>query len=152
MTALALLLAISAVPECEATSLPHRAALVVCAELAYLASGIEPVTWVALAGKESGCGRRNANLRSSAIGPWQVIARNAGVAPPRRFLLRAWPVNAVAAAKVARGFLGHCGQRWPACYNEGWSGANKGTGDGFLGTVRRMEKQLRAHARHNRKD
>jgi hypothetical protein len=52
-------------------------------------------------------------------------------------------VNALAAGIVAKGFLRRCGQRWPACYNEGWAGAKPGRGDGFLADVRRTEKTLR---------
>lgn len=151
MTTFALLLAISAVPECAATGPLHRAALVACAQVAYLASGIEPVTWVALSGKESRCGQDATNPRSSAAGPWQVIAKHAGIerGSAIRPLLGWWPVNAVAAAKVAKGFEKRCKDRWPACYNDGWAGRYEGTGDAFLATVRRMERQLRAAARHN---
>ena len=147
MTALALLLAMQAVPECANTPLPHRAALVACAQVAYLVSGIEPVQWIALAARESSCGTRTSSNRSTAVGPWHVIGRNAKVAPSRAFLLRAWPVNALAAGIVAKGFLRRCSARWPACYNEGWAGARKGRGDGFLRGVRKAERKLRAAAR-----
>lgn len=150
MTTLALILAMSSVPECEPTGHLHRAGVVLSAHLAYLVSGEPPVRWVALSGKESRCGRDATNPRSSAIGPWQVIAKNVPITQdaPLAGLLDWWPVNAIAAGVVGKRFKRRCHARWPACYNEGWAGQHEGNGDGFLATVRRMERQLRAGARH----
>lgn len=151
MTALALLLAMSAVPECGNTGPALRVAVVANAYAAYLVSGIDPVQWVAMTGKESSCGTDTHSSSSSAKGYLQVIARHAGIgkrSPVGRAL--GWPiVNGLAAGGVAKAFLPRCGSRWPACYNEGWAGRKRPNGDGFLRTVRRMERQLRAHARHN---
>lgn len=147
MTALALLLAMSNVPECGNTGPALRVAVVANAYAAYLVSGIDVVEWVAMAGKESSCGT-DTHSSSSAKGYLQVIARNVPIAKGSALRpLVGWPViNGLCAGVVARKFWPRCKARWPACYNDGWSGAKTDTD--FLRTVRRMERQLRAAARH----
>jgi hypothetical protein len=153
MTALALLLAMSAVPECGNTGPALRVLVLANAYAAYLVSGEPTVRWVAMTGKESSCGT-DTTASSSAEGYLQVIARNVPIHKGSALRpLVGWPiVNGLAAGVVARKFYPRCGARWPACYNEGWAGAKAPRGDSFLSTVKRMERQLRAAVRHYGRD
>ena len=128
MTALAALVLL--LPDCGTLPDYHREALAGSALVAEGISGIPARDWIALSWVESTCGQRNTNSRSSAIGPWQVIPRWSPL--PSWAPLHWWPVNAAAAGLLAKAFRQRCGNRWPACYNEGWAGAEAPTGDGFL--------------------
>lgn len=128
-------------PGCEDLPEHHRLALATSAMVAAEVSGIPAEDWIALSWVESTCGQRNANSRSSAIGPWQVIPRWSPL--PRWAPLHWWPVNAVAAGMLARSFERRCGRRWPACYNEGWAGARSPVGDGFQRKFERARRRMR---------
>lgn len=145
MTAVAIALAMLALPDCKANPFPHRLALAVTAHLAYLASGIAAESWVAIAEVESNCGVRNDTPLSSAVGPWHVIARHLPLAPSLRPALRWWPVNAIAAGVQGKRFQARCGQRWAACYRVGWVGrfTTNHDANSYLREFRTAERRLR---------
>lgn len=151
MTAVAIALAMLALPDCHDNPFPHRLALAATAHLAFLVSGIPAESWVAIAEIESNCGVKNDTPLSSAVGPWHVIARHLPLDRRLRPMLRLWPVNAVAAGIMAKRFQARCGQRWAACYRIGWSGRSAGNaaGDSYLREYQTAERRLRkgAHGR-----